>query len=326
MSRKHVRITQIDGKYPNLALMRLSSWHKRRGDHVYCTKSIYREDDEENIVYDYVYGSTIFASSIFRTAEFMRLWPNAVVGGTGNISEKITVEDLIGEDWRGCDYSLWPDFKPSLGFTSRGCRMRCKFCVVPLKEGKPRFESTVNDIWRGVGHKKYIHLLDNDFFGQERSAWKARIAEIIDGNFKVCFNQGINIRLINDEVAEALGSIEYRDDQFERRRLYGAWDSLKDEGVFFRGVNLLVKHGINPQHLMIYMLVGFDKSETFERIMHRFNRLVGMGIKPYPMVYGYNRELKRFQRWVITGLYKSIPFKDYTTSRSVRKGRGAPCG
>src|SRR5208337_3425878 len=111
--------------------------------------------------------------------------------------------------------------------TQRGCRLSCKFCVVPGKEGKPRTVATVADIWRGEPHPKHLHLLDNDFFGQDQ--WRERIAEIRDGGFKVCFNQGINVRAVTDEVAEALATVQYRDMKFKERRLYTAWDNLKDE-------------------------------------------------------------------------------------------------
>ena len=109
--------------------------------------------------------------------------------------------------------------EPSLGFTQRGCRLKCKFCVVPTKEGKPRSINTIWDIWRGDPHPRKLHLLDNDFFGQDEDQWRARIAEIQDGGFKICLNQGINVRLISEEGAKALASVEYRDDQFQQRRI-----------------------------------------------------------------------------------------------------------
>ena len=66
---------------------------------------------------------------------------------------------------------------------------------------------------------------------------------------------------------------------------------------------------------MAYMLIGYDKRETWERIWHRFHRMVERGIRPYPMVYDHERkDLKRFQRWVVTGLYRTVRFEDYDTS------------
>lgn len=317
----NVKIVQIDGKLPNLALMRLSAWHKARGDAVTFTRETGHGLFEPR--YDRVYGSTIFKFSADKTARLKATYPEAIIGGTGS-SDAITVEAVIGDD-AGLDYSLYPAYAPSLGFTQRGCRLSCKFCVVPGKEGKARSVATIDNIWRGHGHPRHLHLLDNDFFGQPEEQWRARIAEIRNGKFKICLNQGINVRHITQEAAEALASVEYRDDSFSERRVYTAWDNLKDEAIFFRGIDLLEAAGISPKRVMAYMLVGFDKRETWDRIWHRFSRMVERGIEPYPMVFDCRatdpsryRELKRLQRWTVTGLYRAVPFKDYDANKKLR--------
>ena len=314
-----VKLVQIDGKLPNLALMQIASWHKVRGDSVVFTRDTHH--DLLDPTFDRVYGSAIFKFSADKIARLLNTYPNAIVGGTGTDSTA-TVEDVIGQEWAQHDYTLYPSYVPSLGFTQRGCRLSCKFCVVPGKEGKARSVATIADIWRGVGYPKKLHLLDNDFFGQPDVQWRARIAEIKDGGFKVCLNQGINVRHLSPEAAEAIASIEYRDDSFTERRIYTAWDNLKDEAIFFRGIDMLEAAHITAKYVMAYMLVGFDKKETWDRLWHRFNRMVERGIEPYPMVFDCRatdperyRELKRFQRWVVTGLYRAVPFSDYDAGR-----------
>lgn len=310
-----VKLVQIDGKLPNLALMRLSAWHKARGDDVVFTRETSHDLFEPT--YDRVYGSAIFKFSADKIARLRAAYPDAIIGGTGT-DNTATIDD------GPLDYSLYPGYEPSLGFTQRGCRLSCKFCVVPGKEGKNRSVSTIAEIWRGDGHPKKLHLLDNDFFGQEH--WRDRVAEIRDGGFKVCLNQGINVRHLTPEAAEAMASIEYRDDAFQERRVYTAWDNLKDEALFFRGLDMLEAAGIPAKHVMAYMLVGFDRRETMERVMHRFDRMVERGVKPYPMVFdcrstdpGRYRELKRLQRWVCTGLYRVLPFSDYDASKKTSR-------
>jgi hypothetical protein len=307
-----IRLTQIDGSLPNLALMKLAHWHKARGDEVTFTHQAERDLFEGD--YDRVYGSAIFKFSSPKIARFLAAWPDAILGGTGTASQR-TVEDEIGP-YEHYDYSLYPAFEPSIGFTQRGCRLSCKFCVVPAKEGKARSTNRIAEIWRGAGHPKKLHLLDNDFFGAPE--WRDRIAEIRDGEFRVCLNQGINVRHLSPEAAEALATVEYRDDRFSERRLYTAWDNLKDERVFFRGVAMLEAAGVPARHLRAYMLVGWDKNETWERIHHRFERMVERGIEPFPMVFDCRatdparyRGLKQFQRWAITGLYRAVPFSQY---------------
>jgi len=301
-----VRLTQIDGALPNLALMKLAHWHKAHGDDVMVTRQIERDIFEQP--YDIVYGSSIFKFSQEKLMHFQRQWPGSIVGGTGTHYAH-TIEDLIGDEYEHYDYS-GHDVDYSIGFTQRGCRLKCKFCEVPKKEGKPKSTNTIADIWRGDPWPKKLHLLDNDFFGNPE--WSERIAEIRDGKFKVCLSQGINVRLINQEAAAALASIEYRDTKFQERRLYTAWDNLKDEDIFFRGVDLLESAGIPAKNLMAYMLIGFDPNETWARIWHRFLRMTARGIMPYPMVYDRSRkDLLAFQRWVVTGLYRIVPWDKY---------------
>lgn len=320
-----VRLTQLDGKLPNLALMKLAFYHRAHGDEPYLRRSIYRDLFEYAEPPAQVYGSAIFSFSAERVAEFQRQWPDAIVGGTHNLLDNSTVEQIIGEsEYEHYDYRIYPNFTGSIGFTQRGCRFKCGFCVVPKKEGKPRSVNTIADIWRGEPWPKHLHLLDNDFFGQPRELWQLRIQEIREGNFKVCLNQGINVRMIDDESAEALGSIPIYDDGFTVRRLYTAWDNLGDEQRFFRGVDTLERHGIKPYCLLVYMLIGYKVGETWEQLLYRFNRMTARKIMPYPMVYGDRtrrlepnhpalgqRTLGDFQRWAIRKYYTVVTFEEY---------------
>ena len=118
--------------------------------------------------------------------------------------------------------------------------------------------------------------------------------------------------MIDEEAAEALATIEYRDTKFQRRRLYTAWDNLRDEAIFFRGVDMLEKAGIPPKNLMAYMLCGYDKTETWDRIWQRVHKMTERGILPYPMVFDRARkDLVAFQRWVVMGLYRIVPWNEY---------------
>lgn len=321
----NVRLTQIDGKLPNLALMKLARHYRDSGKSVHFTKHVERDMLEPD--YEHVYGSAIFSFSAERVAKFRQAFPQAVIGGTHDVTNNRTVEQFLGvEENERYDYLIYPNFDGSIGFTQRGCRLKCGFCVVPKKEGKPRSVNTIASIWRGAPFPKHIHLLDNDFFGQARDQWEARIAEIVEGKLKVCLNQGINIRMIDDESAKALASIPYCDDSFKVRRLYTAWDNIGDEERFFRGVDTLERHGIPPRNLLVYMLVGYDKRETWERVLYRFNRMTAREIRPYPMVFGDrnrtlpvgginqrvgHKTLSEFQRWAIRKAYNFIPFEHY---------------
>lgn len=317
-----VLLFQIDGKIPNFALMRLSAWHKAKGDEVIFSRSfadLWFVGD-----FDRVYASSIFVTSKPRRDAFYVRYPDAITGGDGykpiwndltvigrnlgsNLREVITD---CNPDEITPDYSIYPWFESSLGYSQRGCRLDCGFCRMKTREGEARRVSSLLKIWRGEGYPKQIHLLDNDFFGQ--AEWREQLQDAIEHKIKVCFNQGINIRLINAEQAGVLKDVYYCDDGFKVKRLYTAWDNLGDERVFKAGVQLLVDAGIPAKHLMVYMLVGFRKNETIEEIMYRFNEMVSLGCKPYPMVFDSSRkDLKKFQAWVIRRYYEFIPWKDF---------------
>ena len=319
---KLIRLTHIDGKLPNLALMRLSAWHKSQTHTVVFSRGV-SPDLFEPASYDRIYASSIFALSYRRQQAMIRQWPDAIVGGTGfNLNGFAGPRDLgevgIPDDFNRLDYTLYPGFRPSIGFSQRGCRLKCKFCVVPDKEGRNRSTTRIEDIWRGPRHPRHIHLLDNDFFGQPD--WQSRSEEIIEGGFKVCFSQGINIRLFNARQAGILAQMDYRDTRFNRQRIYTAWDNLKDEERFFRGIDMLTDAGIRPDHIMAYMLIGYRAGETEDEIIYRVERMRQVGILPYPMVYtapGHtpDRHLKRIQRWVVRGIYHAMSFKAFCNAR-----------
>jgi hypothetical protein len=314
-----VRVTQLDGGLPNIALMRLAAWHREQGDDVRWERGTMRRMDEP--AYDLVYGSAIFTTSAKAVSQFAKQFPGASIGGWGG-DRSLRVEDIVPSQFTAMDYSGHLNFTASIGYAMRGCRLKCGFCMVPKMEGAARSVGPVSWIWRGDGHPKHVHLLDNDFFGNP--LWEQVVEEVMAGGFKVCINQGINVRKLTDENAEAIVRMVPRDTNFSRRRLYVAWDNIGDEGVFFDGIDRLERHGWKPEWCMAYMLLGYDHRETWDRIMHRFNRMTARGIEPYPMVFGGDdkraapenyRELKRFQRYVRTGKWRTIPFEQYTTHR-----------
>lgn len=311
-----VLLFQLDGKIPNLALMRIAAHHKAIKDTVELRVAgnipaiTPRAVDNPDIVY----GSVLFRKTIPLAEEFVRLWPNALIGGTGVdparpteivpmspvIQREVTALEKHGIETNDCDYSLWPYYRQSIGFTQRGCRMTkelCPFCCVPQKEGRVRAVGTINDIWRGDPWPRELLLLDNDFFGQPN--WRDRIKEIRDGGFKVSFNQGINARCLTDEAAEAIASVNYRDDSMQRKRIYTAWDSRDHEERLFAGLNRLVKYGVKPDNIMVYIIIGYWSGETIQDCDYRRKRLREFGVRPYPMPYVRTKDTVGFQRWVI---------------------------
>ena len=296
---KRVRVYQLDGPLPNVALMRVAAHHRRRGDVV----ELRRAGNREAVCRDFgeqpdlVYASLIFERTRPVAEELRRQWPNALIGGTG-WTETHTLEDH-GIDTLEQDYSIYPRYENSIGFLQRGCRLRCPFCVVPKKEGAMRHEQTVDELWRGGTAPRRVVLLDNDFFGNPE--WKRRIEELRDGKFKVAFSQGINARFLTPETAEAIASVDYRANDMKVRRVYTAWDSLGDERRLMRGLEHLRTAGVSPGHVMVYMLIGYWAGETHVDRERRRTKLREFGAKPYPMPYVRTPELVGYQRWVLGG-------------------------
>jgi hypothetical protein len=308
-----IRLTQIDGAFPNLALMKLSHWHKSQGHDVYFERGISRGLFEPE--YDIVYGSAIFSTSEVKINLFKQYFPNAIVGGTGTNDNNTTVESTLNiSEYEYYDYDIYPKFDASIGFSQRGCRLKCKFCVVPKKEGKNISTNTIYDIWKQNprNKKKKIHLLDNDFFGQD--GWQDKANEIIDGGYKVCFNQGINIRLINNEGASYLSRMKFRDDSFKYKRIYTAWDNKRDKDIFLKGINCILDSGIKPNEVMVYFLCNYWEKGLTPDVWDRFNVMREIGLLPYPMIFEKwtaPYDLKQFQEWVIRGGYRVTDFDTF---------------
>lgn len=306
----NVLLIQIDGKLPNYALMRIAAHHRSKGDDV---RLVHGRGWRSLLFFrpDLVYASAIFEWSRPICEELRRDYTKAQIGGTG-VDTQTTLES-IGITTPDLDYSIYPRFLNSIGFSQRGCRLRCGFCVVPKKEGGVTEASDIAGIWRGEGYPRNLILLDNDFFGQPD--WRERIREIRDGGFRVCLTQGINVRFLNDETADALASVQYYDDSFTQRRIYTAWDAsrknLRDGVRVASGLWKLRRRGVKPREIMVYMLVGYWPGETHEDRDLRRRCLRRFGALPYPMPFQRTAELVGFQRWVIGAYDRRIEWKDW---------------
>lgn len=313
-----VLLLQLDGKLPNLALMRLAAHHRQAGDAVTLRRAgnvRSAQPQLDDAEWDRVYASLIFTSSRPIAEAVQRAYPGAILGGTGwdRKDQPASSLEAIGVKSQDLEYGDYPQWTSSIGFSQRGCRLRCSFCVVPHKEGKVRAVGSIADIWRGDPWPRHIHLLDNDFFGQKE--WPLRIDELRAGRFRVSFNQGINARMLTDETAAAIASVDYRDDSMKVKRIYTAWDNRKDEARLFRGLEALVRHGVAPDSIMVYMLIGYWPGETAADRDYRRARLREFGARPYPMPYERTSELIGFQRWVIGAYDKKVSWSDWKRAR-----------
>lgn len=131
------------------------------------------------------------------------------------------------------------------------------------------------------------------------------------------FIQGINARFLSDkfsdadEAAAALASVQCRTADMKTRRIYTAWDNRRDEAVLFQGLERLVRFGVRPDDIMVYMLIGFWNGESSDDRLYRQRRLREFGCRPYPMPFVRTKELVGFQRWVIGAYDKRIEWGEW---------------
>lgn len=272
-----VGLIQVDGKtMPNLALMKLAAWHRAKGDDVTVI-------DISTHRFDVMYGSKIF------------------MGGSGYDLHSELPADI---EVLTPDYELFKT-DHSIGFTSRGCIRTCDFCIVAEKEGAIR-ECPFD--W--ISHHKVI-LFDNNFLASP--LWKEKLEYFIRQKLKVCFTQGLDIRLVNEENATLLAKVHYTDRKFRRRRLYFSFDDPALEPVVREKVAVLNTAGIPSHHLMFYVLVGHGS--TLEQDLRRVAVLKELGCDPYIMIWNDIKTpvLRRLDRWVNghERYYKFVSWEDF---------------
>lgn len=272
-SRKH---------FPNLALMKLSAWHKGRGDEVFLSTG----PDP-----DRVYVSCIFTKNAGTARGIRTMFPDTevVIGGSGySLKRRLTdeVEHLCP------DYDLYPDMDFSMGFTSRGCIRKCPFCIVSEKEKWDPDHAELDEFLR---HDK-LALLDNNLTASHR--FGTIVQDIIDRGIRTNFNQGLDIRLIDEDKAKLLVECKAKDFDFKERMLYFAWDSVATEKAVKRGIDLLLSAGIRGRYLTFYILMGFDS--TLEQDVYRAEKLTEWGVTPYAQLFnnGGSKEVRKFARKV----------------------------
>ncbi len=184
-----IGLLAVDSNYPNLALMKISAYHKAQGDSVEWLSPF-----EE---YDKVYMSKIF--SFTADYEYCINAGEIIKGGTGyDIHSRLPVEI----EYMQPDYSLYSsiDDKTAYGFLTRGCPNKCKWCVVPEKEGKIHPYMDIEDV--AINGRKNIILMDNNILACDYGI--EQIRKIIKLGLRVDFNQGLDARLVTPEIAGCL--------------------------------------------------------------------------------------------------------------------------
>ena len=292
-----IGLWQVDGTLPNLALMKLSAWLKGQGK----TPVLQSEPNEHTR-----YASVVFTSNAEKVAEGLEKHHFEVGGSGWDLSTELPdkIENLVP------DYSLY-SIDYAMGYLSRGCIRKCSFCFVPEKEGRLHQVSDIEHLVRADSRK--LMLLDNNLTALPNVV--GVLEEIADRKLKVCFTQGLDIRLVTSEIASALSKVLYRSTRWTTKQLFFAFDDVRLEPLVRKGIGILLNAGVKPNTLSFYVLVGYNS--TFEEDLYRCTVLKEYGIRPYVMRYKKSKQLNALARWANApaGLWRG-PFSEYLEHRN----------
>lgn len=299
--------------FPNLALMKLSAWHKAQGHET----TLLRGDRWLLflLTFDKVYASTVFTWNRDKADAVAALGVEVGGSGVGLRNELPPDVEAMRPDYQlyGIDYGL--------GFLMRGCiwtQETCPHCIVPLKEGKPREVATIDDLLNpdGVRSRSFIVLLDNEFFWREKWAI-TRLEEFTARGIDWCPSQGLDVRVVTAPLASALAASPFWNVHHTRRQITFAFDNIRTERLYRRGVEVLLIAGIKPWQLQSFVLVG--SNSTIEDDLRRIAIIQSYGIDPFVMVFRDYRsgqmtadpQLRNLARWANGRVCKVCSFEEY---------------
>ena len=246
-----ILLINIDSTIPNLALAKIEMYHKSLGDEIIKDMLFYAE------LVDKIYVSCIFTKNRYKAREYEKY--NAIIGGSGydiksNLPDEIEV--------------LNP--KINIGFASRGCIRKCEFCIVPEKEGWIRGVGDLYDIWDG--ESKLVTFLDNNILAIP-DHFKIICEQAQENNLMIDFNQGLDIRLLTDDIAKTISKTKLKELRF-------ALDYPEMIPICKNKIKTLRDH-IPKATPFFYVLIGFNT--TIEQDFERLYFLKSMNCRAFVM-------------------------------------------
>lgn len=291
-----IGLIDVDGhNFPNLTLMRISSYHKKMGDEV--------EWYTPYGWYDIVYMRKVFSDAYTKDVPEPQNATHIIKGGTGYAIYLKDGKELFDKEKYGTvpdevnkcfpDYSIYPEFDFAVALTSIGCPRGCHFCHVKDVNGRKSIKvADVSDFYAG---QPKIEVLDpnitackdkRDLFAQYREICVPRKGA------EVNFNQGLDIRLIDSYDIEDINHM-----RIGVTGIHFAWDNPKDNlepyfAEFAKGFRRKANNGT------VCVLTNFDS--TMEENLYRIYTLRDLKYRPYVMVYdkpNAPKEIRQLQQW-----------------------------
>lgn len=248
-------------RFPNLACMKLSGYHKALGNEV-----ILKTDYDGLDAFDRVYISKVFTDTPVPEAA-LKL-SNVSYGGTGFFYDKAPalpeavehqmpdyhlydgwVSAQLAAGKKRQEFSYYTDY--SIGFLTRGCFRKCAFCVNQNYD-RVRLHSPLSEFVDNS--RKKICLLDDNFFGCPD--WRRLLAELQATGRPFQFKQGLDERLLTDEKSAALFGSRYDGDYIF------AFDNVADAELIEQKIQLARKY--TNVVMKFYCFCGFDRNDCWD--------------------------------------------------------------
>lgn len=145
----NIGLIDVDShNFPNLALMKISAYHKDRGDSVEWWNGLKH--------YDIVYKSKVFDDTYSQDMDYVINADKIFKGGTGYGLDNYLPDEI--EHYMP-DYGLYGIKDRAFGHLTRGCPRGCPFCIVKQKEGNVHTVADLSEFWWG---QKEIVLMDSN--------------------------------------------------------------------------------------------------------------------------------------------------------------------
>lgn len=276
---RKIGLIDVDShNYPNLALMKISAYHKEQGDDVEWWFGFNE--------YDRVYQAKVFDETYSEDMNHVIMAKEIIKGGTGyGVDNKLP--DYIEHIYP--DYSIYPELtkNTAYGFLTRGCPRHCGFCIVGDKEGLVSHKvADLHEFYRG---QKKLHLLDPNLLAcKDRMDLLEQVGSV---DARVNFNQGLDIRFMTHDIAKLLS-------QLNLEAIHFAWDNY-EFNTYEKLKEFRSSLDVDVRRLRVYVLTNYNT--THEQDLDRIYKLKELDYNPYVMVFdkpNAPRETRRLQRWV----------------------------
>ena len=289
--------------FPNYALMKISAWHKAKGDAVSWWTPL------ESGGFDAVYSGKVFSF----TPENPYLPRGAIKGGTGYDAKSALPPEI---DATQPDYGIYPAYDSAIGFLTRGCPNACRWCVVPEKEGGIRPYRKWRELARPDSRK--LVLMDNNVLASAHGI--AELESLAESGLAIDANQGLDARLFNRRIADICARARWL------KYIRFSCDTRAQILDVLNAIGLLALRGIKPHRIFIYLLVTEDIADAEARVgafrQYKSINLYAQAERGAGIAPG-RAQLEFAQRYVYKGLWRNGTWREYCAKRGLT-GRG--CG